>query len=333
MEKLEEAVDSFEDIKRVAVIGDLILDEFLYGIIERTNPEDPIAHVVKLSEERKVALGGAGNVGKNIISLNTNCDLYSFIGNDSYGEELEKLCRNTLFPVLEKLDKPTFVKQRIIVQNNRQAIRLDHGEYHSQKPSSNEYDFLLEKIRLGLKSRGYNGIILSDYNKLMFNKDIAQSIISLANEMKIPTLVDPKPENIDCFKGCTIVRPNEKEAEKITGIHYSNGKNVLEKMATALIERVDAKYVFITCGADGVFCYNNSGEKHMIPTRARKVWDPTGAGDTFAATLMLGHVSGLDMKRAGELANYAAGIVVESPGTIAISKEELIKRIRQDYNK
>jgi len=333
MNKLEGAVNSFGK-KRIAIVGDIILDEFVYGIIERTNPEDPIAHVIKISKDTKDVLGGAGNVANNVVSLGAYCDLYGFIGDDKYGDSIKLICTDKSIGQCFSYSKnPTIVKQRIIVQNNRQAARLDYGEYCMTKPDFNSELTFLKNFKQNIAEKKYNGIILSDYDKLVFNKETAQFIINLAHQFNVPVLVDPKPENIEFFCGCTIVRPNEKEAEKITGIRYSNGHGVLEKMAKLLITKLDAKSAFITCGQDGVFCYHQSGENYMIQTRARRVADPTGAGDTFAATLMLGLSSGLDIQTAGELANYASGIVVEEPGTVPIEKSKLLERIAMDYRK
>ncbi len=228
--------------------------------------------------------------------------------------------------------RPTLVKQRIIAHGH-QINRLDFGEEILKEIEPTVKNKIKIDLEKELNNNEYDFIIFSDYNKKLFSKELSKEIISLANNKKILTHVDPKPQNIDFFKNCTIISPNKREAEIMTGIKYNNGEDVLIKMAKKLSEIVNPKYVIITCGEDGVFSYDTEKEKYsFIDTKAREVADVTGAGDTFAASFPLALSSGADLFNAVKLANYASGVVVEKVGTAIPTIKEIIKRIKQDNN-
>ena len=182
-----------------------------------------------------------------------------------------------------------------------------------------------EELLTKLNSEKYDAIILSDYNKKVFRNNFAKKIIEMANSRGILTLADPKPANINSFKGIKVIRPNEKEAREITGLN--NGADIQE-VAKKLKEIVNSKYCVITRGKDGMITYDN--DFHHIKTKARKVSDVSGAGDTVAAVLALSLANGSDIVTAANIANHAAGIVVAKPGTAVTSREELINSINAD---
>ncbi|MFH1607536.1 MAG: PfkB family carbohydrate kinase [archaeon] len=329
MEKLKGALDKFGD-KKILVMGDVCLDKFSWGSISRVNPEQPASPLVKISKESYV-LGGAANVARNISSLGVECYLYGIVGRDFFGEKISQLCEENKIKFRTFYNQePTIVKQRIMA-HGQQVARFDHGEINLNKKSKE-----IDKKILGLLTKDLSGmdyVLLSDYNKHFFDEVLSKEIILLANSMNIPVLVDPKPMNVHFFKNCTVVRPNEKEAEIMTGIKYSNEKDVLAKIAEKLTEMTDSKYAVITCGKDGVFSYDRfQKEFRHVGTKAIEVRDTTGAGDTFAATLALGLSSGLGLFEAVKLGNYASGVVVEKVGTAVPTVDEIKKKIDQDNN-
>jgi len=312
--------------KKIAVIGDIILDRTERGIIsKRKNPENGKVPIILGREE--FYLGGCGNVARNLSSLGANVDLYGIIGKDLYGHQIKKMCaENTINTnYLIEDEKPTILKARTFIENDYKH-RLDLGEINKNyknnlgnlsKENQNKILANLEKEIIN-----YKGIFLSDYNKRMFSKDFTQKIINLANNLKIPIICDAKPENIDYFKFCTVVCPNNKEAERMSK------ENNLLKMGEKIQNRISSKYIVITCGKDGAFVYDKRKSK-MIKTKAKKVVEVTGAGDTFSAVLGMGIISGLDVFESAKLANFASGMVVEKAGTSVITRKELINYLRK----
>jgi len=319
-EKFIEALNDFKN-KKILIIGDIILDEFIWGDIERVNPEQPTAPLVKVTN-RTYRLGGAANVANNVVSLGADCCLYGITSEDIYGKKLKQMCLEKKIELKNFYNKnPTLIKQRIMA-HGQQVTRIDFGEDKFHKINKEIQNQIINSLKQEIDN--YDFIILSDYNKMLFDERLCCNLINLANSKKINTLVDSKPVNLRYFKDCTIISPNKHEAELMTGIKYANGKDVLIKMSMALSEIVNSKYSIITCGEDGAFVYDRENEKHkLIPTKAKDVKDVTGAGDTFAATLTLGLASGLDIEQSADLANYAAGVVVGKVGTATVNVNEI----------
>ena len=319
--RLKKVLPSFEN-KNILVLGDIVLDIFTYGE-SKENPEHSAPCIVRNREE--YTLGGAANVANNIASLNAIPYLFGVVGDDYYGKKLESICSDNHIGLVGfyDLENPTIVKQRIM-HGNEQLLRLDIGEEKKRKIGKNIEDKVWDKLKQSINHKIFDFIIMSDYNKGFFTEKLSEEIIKLANSVGIRTLVDPKPCNINFFKKCTLICPNKHEAEKITNINYSANKNNLIKIGEKLSEIVASEYVVITCGEDGTFSYCTKTKKYeFVQTVAKKVYDVTGAGDTFAATLALGLSSGLPIHDASRLANYAAGIVVEKPGTAVPTLSEL----------
>lgn len=304
--------------KRILVIGDILLDRFTFGIVERINPEVPSAPLVKVIEE-KFHLGGAANVANNLVSLGAKVVLYGSIGEDLPGEIFKKICKEKKIKLRNFSFSKTIVKQRIVVENN-QVTRVDFGENKEYKISEKLETKIINSLRKEIKD--FDGIVLSDYSKNFFNKSITQKIIALAKENKILITADPKPKNIDFFIGATLISPNKKEAQEITKINYS--KDNIPKMLKSLQKTLNSRYMVITLSEEGSCGYCPiKDELEIIPTIAKKIKDVTGAGDTFIATLTLCMANNFTFKDSLILANKAAGIVVEKIGTSTISKKEL----------
>ena len=324
-QNLEKVIDEFEK-KSILVLGDVFLDKFSFGEVQRVNPEQPAAHLVKVIKEEHI-LGGAANVANNISSLSANCCLYGIVGNDSYKEEIKKLCLEKKITLKDfSGEGPTIIKQRVIA-HGQQIVRLDFGENNLKKIGADIEKKIINSLEKEMIN--YDFIILSDYNKSFFNRSLSEKVISMANSKNINSLVDPKPCNWDFFQGCTVVCPNRYEAEKITGLKYSSEKETLEKMGEAIFEKIGAKYIVITCGENGAFIYDKYSQNSLfIEAQVREIADVTGAGDTFAAVLSLGLSSKLDIYNSLRLANYAAGIVVKKVGTATITASELKNSVR-----
>ena len=322
--KYFEAMRNFKN-KKVAVIGDIMLDRREFGIIsKKENPEDKNVPIILAREE--FYLGGASNVAKNIVSLGAKCDLYGIYGSDIYGNKIEELCKeNEINNFCEKTNLDTIVKSRIFI-DEKYSHRSDFGELSLKKINPE----IQEKIIYSLdKNPHYDAVIISDYNKSLFTSDFSQEIIKLFNKKCVPIFVDPKPQNIECFKNSKIICPNAKEAEKITGIKYLHDLKTLEKMGENLSKKINSDEIIITCSENGSYVYNR-GVSKIIPTKAEKVVDVTGAGDSFISALSLAFVSGLNVYDSAKLANVAAGIVVEKKGTATASIEEIIGKIDKE---
>ena len=326
---LKEILDKFYG-KRVLVLGDIILDKFSWGEIERLNPEQPAAPNVNVEEsEETYSLGGAAKVANNVVSMGGNCKLYGILGRDFYGYKLKSLCEQvgiSLIPIYN--GNQTIVKQRVMA-HGQQVARLNYGEKNRNGINPKEQKGLIKILEKDIENCDF--IIFSDYNKGFFNENIAQEIIEITNFKGIQNLVDVKPANINYFKGCMIIRPNQKEAEEITGIKCSNERDNLVEIGKRLCEKVNSKYAIITLGKNGVFSYDKSTNQYMmIKTKAKVIADVAGAGDTFAAAASLALSSGLNVHEASRLANYAAGIVVEKIGVATANLDEIKQKIEQE---
>lgn len=328
MEKLKKVLNNFKD-KKILVVGDIILDKFIWGVVDRLNPEQPAAPLVKVKEE-SYELGGGANVANNVSSLGADCTLIGVIGRGQYGDKVNELCFKGKIKFQGfREDKPTLVKQRVMA-HGQQLTRLDFGEYNLKKIDREIRKDILKSFEKELQE-DYDFVILSDYDKGLFEEKFVQELILLSKAYKVPVHVDPKPGNIGYFKGCNVISPNKKEAQEITEIMYSNGRGILTKMCRSLENKVNSDYVIITCGKDGVFAYDSKKEdSYMVETKAREVSDVAGAGDTFVAALVLGLSSNLSLFDSVNLANYASGVVVGKPGVTTPSVEEIIKNIERD---
>jgi rfaE bifunctional protein kinase chain/domain len=305
--------------KRIAVIGDLALDQYSYGKVEKLNPEMPGAFLLNVRGD-EYRLGCAGNVAHNVAALGANTSLYGLLGNDYAGKELRKLCENDKISLNSGYEGDTIIKQRIVVKEGKHIVnlgRVDRGEVGLEPVSLEGRRFFLQK----LKKDKPGMIILSDYNKRMFKTQLAQDIIDYAGRQRIPVIAAPKPENMTKFYGAKLLCLNLKEAHATV-----KTKGDYKELAKELKKMTNSEYIVITCGEDGMVSYD--GKYHEFPTRAREVVDVTGAGDTAVSALALSLLCNLSISYASQIANYAAGIVVEKSGTAATSIDELVERIR-----
>lgn len=323
---LSQALKRFSDV-RILVIGDIIVDQFIWGSVTRISPEAPVP-VVNVNRE-DFLLGGSANVLKNIYSLGGKGSLCGVIGSDEMGEKLKGLVKNLPSPIegLIRGVRPTTVKTRIVAQG-QQVVRVDREE--SGELGKNTLAGMIRYLEEHLSD--FDAVVVSDYSKGVVNESFMIRLHQLRRAIideegrSLPLIVDPKPQNIHRFIGATVITPNNLEASMMSGIEIRNEQQ-LQAAARYIKEEIDCEAVLITRGELGMALLQEDDKLVTIPTMAKEVYDVTGAGDTVVATLALGLAAGCSMKEAAVLANHAAGIVVGKVGTASVSSEELQKAL------
>lgn len=310
--------------QKVLIIGDVMLDHYVIGSVDRISPEAPVP-VVQVTEE-KYLLGGAGNVARNIVALGGEPHLTGFVGDDGEGEVFKKLCTDSDIPcsLYEADDRPTTKKTRVMA-HNQQMVRVDREKTtdYSNSLMDQLFAFLAKEIC------DYKVVILSDYGKGMFSEKFFDAFWKLLDDKKHKphVLVDPKTVNYDRYKSVSMLTPNSKEAGEGAGMPVKTKADVLEA-GRRLFDRLDPDHLLITLGGDGMALFESRDVVRHVPTFAQKVFDVTGAGDTVIATLGLGLASGLDPLTSAVLANYAAGIVVGQVGAATATVAELAEAVQ-----
>ncbi|MCE5299576.1 MAG: D-glycero-beta-D-manno-heptose-7-phosphate kinase [Spirochaetia bacterium] len=312
------AVKKFKN-KKVLVVGDMMIDEYIWGKVSRISPEAPIPVVDVQKEESKP--GGAANVILNLVSLGAKVYAAGVIGRDLNAHKLltklEKMEVN-ITAVIPDNARPTTIKTRVIA-HNQQVVRIDKEHRHNISPAVEKR--ILKKLAPVIKS--VNAVIFSDYDKGLLTEGLVRGIMKLAGD-KIIT-VDPKPTNIDIFRDITMISPNKKEAAEASGIKIENESDVLE--ASKILQGItNAKAILITRGEEGMSLWHE-GIMESIPTVAREVYDVTGAGDTVIAVATLALAAGAGLKEACALSNIAAGEVVAEVGVVTLTPKELIEAV------
>lgn len=312
-----EQIRSFRG-KRVLVIGDIILDHFIRGAVDRISPEAPVPVVAMRSEEYH--LGGAGNVAANIRALGGVPVLLGVIGNDPSGErvvqEMERL-KLSSGGVLIDLGKPTITKTRIIA-GHQQVCRVDR---EVTQPMSVE---LFKKVVLFVQNHleEVEAVLVSDYGKGLINEKLLAAVLPTAQRAGRLVAVDPKSRDFSMYTPATLLTPNKKEAAAAAGIEVRDDRT-LRQAAEAVLKTTHAENLVITLGEEGLALFRASGFHRRFPTVAREVFDVTGAGDTVIAVMTLAMAAGVNVEDAAVLANHAAGIVVGKLGTAVVQPEEL----------
>lgn len=304
--------------RNILVLGDLMLDRYLWGDVERISPEAPVPvfHIRRQSE----IPGGAGNVVSNLVGLGATVTVIGVRGRDAAGERLIKLLENdkVQLHILTYSDRPTITKTRV-VSHGQQMIRLDEEDVLPLNKTLR--DEIVELIKA--ESSKASAIIFSDYGKgLLHSKELLQSIITLANSRQIPTIVDPKGSDWERYRGATCVTPNTKELEAVYGNLITSDAQLVEVMRTVIL-KYNLSWLLVTRGSLGMCLMDRTEAPIFIPTLARQVFDVSGAGDTVTATLGLCVGSGLPFLDGARVANLAAGIVVGKVGTQPINIIEL----------
>lgn len=312
---------------RILVIGDIIVDHFIWGTVSRISPEAPVP-VVNVTRE-EMLLGGGANVLHNIYSLGGEAVLCGIIGNDEMGGRLQQLLTDlgASSQGLVRGKRPTTVKTRVVA-HGQQVVRFDREQ--TGVPSEQTIAAMLDFIDKNIAD--FDVVIISDYYKGVISQPLMSHLLQKVHEVehecgrRIPVVVDPKPDQPDRFKGATIITPNHLEAEKITGLQITSDEDLVQA-AEILRAKFSCEAVLITRGEAGMSLLERGQDIVTIPTMAREVFDVTGAGDTVIATLALGLAVGASFTEAATLANVAAGIVVGKIGTATVNSAEILAEL------
>jgi len=302
---------------RIAVIGDVMLDRYVWGVVERISPEAPVPIVTLTGES--VNLGGAANVAANAASLGAKVTIFGVVGDDSEGKILTGLAHKHSFDeagLVVDDARPTTVKTRVIAQSQH-VVRIDREVV---KPIAIETEARLIN-RFQSIGDGFDAIILEDYNKGVLTPRLIEFLIESARQSKIPIGVDPKKENFWAYRYATIVKPNLRELETALGRSLRDEQTFIEGCSEAR-SRLEADYLLVTRGEQGMALVSEAAVD-IIPTRAHRVADVSGAGDTVIATLITAMAAGAAVKEAAALANYAASIVIAELGAVPVDLKEL----------
>ena len=314
---LSEGIDKFSSC-RILVVGDVIMDEFLWGRVERISPEAPVP-VVQVEEESLV-LGGAGNVVHNIIALGGQAFLCGVIGNDAMGRELVHMLQKMNSPthgLVVEDRRPTTIKTRVVA-HSQQVVRVDREEREFVTEASIDRITTTVKEQIG----SIDAIVVADYGKGVVTRSLMDGMRSLSQGSQTILAVDPTVRNVALYKDVTLITPNHYEAQQMSGIQIEDDQS-LRRAGAHLLEELGCQTVLITQGDKGMTLFEGNGETTQIPTVARKVFDVSGAGDTVIATLALALAAGLTARQAAVLANLAAGVVVGEIGTAAVAASRL----------
>jgi rfaE bifunctional protein kinase chain/domain len=323
----EKIIKRFSGV-RVLVVGDIMLDRFIWGNVSRISPEAPVP--VLVVEKEEFLLGGAANVVNNLHSLGGKAFLCGIIGDDEMGQKvtqrLDEMGIERSGVLIEK-GRQTTVKTRIIA-HHQQMVRIDRETTHHPKTST------LRSLSNYLKQniKGLDGVILSDYGKGLLTKEMIYDTIRTARNAKKFVMVDPKIKNFFFFRGATVVTPNTSEASSASRVSITDEAS-LGRAGRILLKRLKCDALVITRGEDGMAIFEPNRQPFLVPTEAKEVYDVTGAGDTVIGTMALALGAGASIRKAAELANHAAGIVVGKVGTATVDQRELTKAMRGNPQK
>ena len=328
MNNLIKIIEKFKD-KKILVLGDVMLDKYIWGDVSRISPEAPV-QVVNVVKE-SYAPGGASNVANNIAALSAKSLIVGIVGNDTTKDQLilELKKRNIDVSGLINDENKRTIKKVRVFGRSQQLLRFDYEKkgYVSTETENNILYFISKKID------EIDAIIVSDYAKGVITKNLMEKLITICIEKNKIIVVDPKPKHKNFYKNATLIAPNHKEAHEMTGLAEEEPSNVdIDNMGKKLLQELNST-VLITKGEKGMSLFEKDGKITNISTFAKEVYDIVGAGDTSAATLTLALASGASFEEAAVIANHAAGITVGKIGTSTVNIEELKKSIENVKNK
>ena len=318
--ELTNIFDAFSQ-KKIMVIGDVMLDSYLWGSVNRMSPEAPVP--VLLLNKRENRLGGAANVALNLKKLGATPLLFSVTGDDAEGDELVKLLLENEIGadyIIHSPGRPTTLKSRVIGNNQQQLIRVDsETEEPITDSETNTIKSLFDEVIGEL-----DAIVFEDYDKGLLNAGLIEYIITEANKKNIPSIIDPKKKNFFNYREASLFKPNLKEIKEGLGFNFSKPVPDSELIAATemLISRTAIKNVMITLADEGIFISNGQTEFH-ISTHKRSIFDVSGAGDTVAAVAALALSCFCENRMIAEIANIAGGLVCEKVGVVPANKEDL----------
>ncbi len=307
--------------RRILVVGDVMLDEWIWGTVSRISPEAPVPVVAV--NDHSFTLGGAGNVANNLRALGAEVSLVGTTGKDRLAERIRGLLgeiRVECGGLVAVDDRPTTRKTRIVA-HNQQVVRADWESVEPLRPA----DRLRVADSIKKLAKDSDAVVLSDYAKGIFSRDVVEAAL-----LAPLVIADPKPQNIDVFSGISCVAPNAQEASQASGVAIT-GDCSLERASALLLQRLACRYVVITRGERGMALFGSKGERLQVPSVARTVYDVSGAGDTVVAVLTLALASGAAVELALQLANFAAAAVIEKLGTATALPEEILALVEHDH--
>ncbi len=336
MKKLSSYIKKFSRV-RVLVIGDLILDEYVQGSVDRISPEAPVPIV--WASQRKFVPGGAANVANNLRSLGAQVALSGVVGKDHYRDIMLEDLRNRGIDtgaVIEEKGRQTTLKSRIFAAH-QQVVRVDWENVEPIRKTTEHK--LNEYINANLKK--FDAVIIEDYGKGFFTNSLLSGIISVARRLGMIVTVDPKEDNFESYGGVSAITPNRKEVQN--AIRYLKMKDTnnafkvyhdalatdadIRRAGYAILNHLRLESLLVTLGENGMWLFEKDRDEHIL-TVAQEVFDVSGAGDTTIATFTLGLCAGMSKHEAAVVANIAAGIVVGKLGTATVTRAELIERMR-----
>jgi len=323
-ERIKQLKSAFKGLK-IAVIGDMMLDCYFRGDVKRISPEAPVP-VIEIENEF-FRFGGAANVVLNIQKLGGIAYAAGVVGNDNDGKIFNSLLQEAGIlsaGIVTDDSRPTTAKTRVIA-DSQHIVRIDK---ESKKYISPEIEKKL-LIYVSEQIKNIDGIILQDYNKGVLTTGLINKVIQIANENDKLITVDPKFNNFFEYKNVTVFKPNRKETEDILAVRLKSDEDI-RKAGQTLLEKVKAKNILLTLGAEGIVVFEYGKPEKKMPTKARNVADVSGAGDTVIATLTMALAAGSDILEASYLANYAAGIVCEEVGIVPIEADRLFDVIGKE---
>lgn len=318
--------DDFRNIK-IGIVGDVMLDTYLFGNVERISPEAPVP-VVSL-KRKEYRLGGASNVALNTVALNAPTFTFSVVGKDEEAQSLTQLLQNNHINIdgIISSEKRITTNKTRVVSKNQQMMRLD-AEITKDIDEETE-NILLQNLTHAIKKHQLNVLIFEDYNKGVLTHSFIQQAIQLCKVNNVITTVDPKRKNFFSFKQADIFKPNLKEVIEALNIIATNvDEGAMMNIHAQLYEKLQHQHSLITLSEKGVF-FNDETKPTIIPTHERKIADVSGAGDTVIAVASLVFAATKNIQLAAQIANIAGGLVCEEVGTTAISKEKLLKETVQ----
>jgi rfaE bifunctional protein kinase chain/domain len=322
--RLKELKNNFKG-KRIAIIGDMMLDIYYWGDVKRISPEAPVP--VLEVENEIFRFGGAANCALNIAKLGGQPDPIGVIGYDSFGTVFNSLLSEANIShhgIIEDDHRPTTAKTRVIA-DSQHIVRIDKEskEIINTTVQKKLFDYLQSIIK------HIDGIILQDYNKGVLTKSLIKKIIQLANKYDKLVTVDPKFNNFFEYKNVTVFKPNRKEAEDVLGMRIRSDEDISFAGKT-LLKKMNAANILLTLGEGGIAVFEKNKPEKRMPTKARKVADVSGAGDTVISALTMALAAGASIIEASFLANYAGGIVCEEVGIVPIELDKLFETISKE---
>ena len=318
---MQQLFDKF-NLLTILIIGDVMIDTYIWGNVDRISPEAPVPIVSITKKESR--LGGAANVALNVQALGATPLICSVIGDDLEGTEFQKLLADQNLSeegILRIQDRPTTVKTRVI-GHHQQMVRIDAETDKSISPK--ETSLVFEKIKHIIENKTIDAIIFEDYDKGLITQELIQRTVELATQKEIITVVDPKKRNFLHYKNVTLFKPNLKELREGLKIDIDPKlSHELENAVDVLQKQLNAQMVMVTLSELGVYISSNEGKK-IMPAHIRDIADVSGAGDTVVATATLCLAAGLDAFKTVAIANLAGGLVCEHVGVVPIEKDQLL---------